>query len=155
MFQGNNFSNFFIGQQFFHEQHKTITEADLLEFCKLTMNCHPVHTNKKFAEQTVFGQRLVVGTYTLSLIVGISVRDLSYNAIANLGYSNVDHLRPVFIGDTLMAKSFVMHKKVCGDNIRGIVKFETIGLNQRNEEVIKLKRSILINIDENSSKELK
>ena len=154
MVKGNKFSDFHVGQQFIHKNQRTITETDLLQFCELTMNCHPVHTNEKFAEQSVFGQRLVVGTYTLSLIVGISVEDLSYNAIANLGYSNVNHLLPVFIGDTLTAKSKVVQKKVCSDLIRGIVQFETIGLNQRNEEVINYRRSIIMKINKSGSQGL-
>ena len=107
--------------EIYHKQSKTITESDNNLFCLLTMNHHPVHLNREYAEKAKHGQILVVGTLVFSLVVGMSVQDLSWEAVANLEYINVMHLRPVFIGDTIYARS----KKI-GKEDR-VVTYHTIG----------------------------
>ena len=109
------------------------------------MNHHPVHTNSDYAQDNQHGKILVVGTLVFSIVVGITVPDISGKAIANLGYENVEHLAPVFIGDTLYVKTFVLSKKESnskGD--RGVVYVETIAYNQNNIEVLKFRRNVLI-----------
>jgi acyl dehydratase len=113
--------------------------------CLLTMNQNPLHIDGHYASQTQHGQRLVVGTLIFSIVVGLSVADISGRAIANLEYEEIKHLGPVFHGDTIYAKTRVLHKREsAGKPDRGIVYVQSSGLNQRAEIILALKRRILI-----------
>lgn len=128
-----------------HSLSKTIFESDNNLFSLLTMNYHPVHTNVDYASKNQHGQILVVGTLVFSLVVGMTVPDISGKAIANLGYEDVRHLAPTFIGDTLYARTRVISKRESASKPdRGIVYVETIGYNQRGEDVISFRRQVLI-----------
>ncbi|MDB4350698.1 MaoC family dehydratase [Verrucomicrobia bacterium] len=128
-----------------HPLSKTITESDNNLFCLLTMNHHPVHIDIEHAKQSHHGKILVVGTLVLSLIVGLTVPEISGAAIANLEYSKIKHLGPVFLGDTLRAETKVIDKRLCsGNDSRGVVHVETIGYNQKNEKIISLERKVLL-----------
>ncbi len=128
-----------------HSLSKTIFESDNNLFSLLTMNHHPVHTNSDYANNQQHGKILVVGTLVFSIVVGMTVPDISGKAIANLGYEDVKHLKPVFIGDTLYAKSIILDKYDSKTkNDRGIVYVETHGFNQNNEDVISFRRKVLI-----------
>jgi acyl dehydratase len=128
-----------------HTTSKTIFESDNNLFSLLTMNHHPVHTNIDYAAKQQHGQILVVGTLIFSLVVGFSVPDISGKAIANLTYENIEHLNPVFVNDTIYAKTRIIEISVSkSKNDRGIVYVETIGFNQRNEDVIRFRRKVLI-----------
>ena len=128
-----------------HSLSKTIFESDNNLFSLLTMNYHPVHTNVDYASKNQHGQILVVGTLVFSLVVGMTVPDISRKAIANLGYEDVRHLAPTFIGDTLYARTRVISKRESASKPdRGIVYVETIGYNQRGEDVISFRRNVLI-----------
>lgn len=128
-----------------HSLSKTIFESDNNLFSLLTMNYHPVHTNVDYASKNQHGQILVVGTLVFSLVVGMTVPDISGKAIANLGYEDVRHLAPTFIGDTLYARTRVISKRESASKPdRGIVCVETIGYNQRGEDVISFRRNVLI-----------
>jgi acyl dehydratase len=128
-----------------HSLSKTIFESDNNLFSLLTMNYHPVHTNVDYASKNQHGQILVVGTLVFSLVVGMTVPDISGKAIANLGYEEVRHLAPTFIGDTLYARTRVISKRESASKPdRGIVYVETIGYNQRGEDVISFRRNVLI-----------
>lgn len=142
---GNYFEDFETGAIIEHSLSKTIFESDNNFFSLLTMNHHPVHTNLDYAEHNHHGKILVVGTLVFSLVVGMTVPDISGKAIANFGYESVEHLNPVYINDTLYAKTKVLSvepSKTKPD--RGIVYVETIGYNQRNEKVLKFRRKVLI-----------
>jgi acyl dehydratase len=142
---GNYYEYFIVGNNIEHSLSKTIFESDNNLFSLLTMNYHPVHLNIDYASQNHYKQLLVVGTLVFSLIVGITVSDISGKAIANLGYEDVRHLAPVFIGDTLYARTKILDKRESKSKAdRGIVFVETIGYNQRGENVISFKRSVLI-----------
>jgi acyl dehydratase len=142
---GNYYENFNIGETINHWPGKTITESDNNIFSLLTMNHHPVHLDAFYASKTQHGQILVVGTFVFSLVVGLTVRDISGKAIANLEYETIKHLNPVFLGDTLYAKTTVLDKWPSkSKNDRGIVYVETIGYNQDNKPVISFKRKVLI-----------
>ncbi len=142
---GLYFEEFEIGQTINHSLSKTIFESDNNLFSLLTMNHHPVHTNIDYAQQNQHGQILVVGTLVFSLVVGMTVPDISGKAIANLGYEDVKHLAPVFINDTLYAKTTVLSKKDSETKAdRGIIYVETIGYNQKGENVISFRRNVLI-----------
>lgn len=142
---GLYFEEFEVGGAIQHALSKTIFESDNNLFSLLTMNHHPVHTNKDYAEKNQHGQLLVVGTLVFSLVVGMTVPDISGKAIANLGYEDIKHLNPVFVNDTLYAKTQILDKyESASKNDRGVVYVETIGYNQNNENVISFKRKVLI-----------
>lgn len=142
---GNFYEDFEIGDEVRHALSKTIFESDNNLFCLLTMNHHPVHINEDYAEKKQHRKILVVGTYVFSLVVGLTVTDISGRAIANLNYENVKHLAPTFIGDTIYAKSIILDKRPSTKKSdRGIVYVETIGYNQNGVEVISFRRNVLI-----------
>jgi acyl dehydratase len=142
---GRYFEDFEVGQVFKHWPGRTITEADDTWFSLLTMNQHPLHIDANYAKQTQHGQRLVVGTLVFSLVVGMSVADISGRAIANLEYQEIKHLGPVFHGDTLYAESRVLSKTESKSKPdRGVVAIETFGVNQKEERVLSLRRKVLV-----------
>ncbi len=142
---GRYFEDFVVGQTIFHSTSKTIFESDNNLFSLLTMNPHPVHTNIDYAQKQQHGKILVVGTLIFSLAVGITVPDISGKAIANLGYEEVKHLAPVFINDTIYARTKVLDKRESRSKPdRGIVYVETIVFNQKDEEVLSFRRKVLI-----------
>ena len=142
---GQYYEDFIENEVIYHSLSKTIFESDNNLFSLLTMNHHPIHTNLDYASKEQHGEILVVGTLVLSLVVGMTVPDISGKAIANLGYESVKHLNPVFIGDTLYAKTTVLEKyESKSKNDRGIVYVETIGYNQNKKDVISFKRKVLI-----------
>ncbi len=139
------FEEFQVGQEFHHKLSKTIFESDNNMFSLLTMNCHPVHTNVDYASREEHGRILVVGTLVFSLVVGMSVPDISGKAIANLDYEKIEHLAPTFIGDTLYAKTTILDKRESKTKKdRGIIYVETIGYNQAGVDVIRFRRHVLI-----------
>lgn len=142
---GNYFDDFVVGEEIEHCLSKTVLESDNNLFCLLTMNHHPVHINTDYAEKEQHGKILVAGTLVFSLVVGMSVLDISGKAIANLDYESVRHLAPVFIGDTLYAKTIILDKKVSKSKPdRGIIYVETVGYNQNHVPVINIRRHVLI-----------
>lgn len=142
---GNYYEDFIVGETINHQLSKTVFESDNNLFSLLTMNYHPVHTNADYASKQQHGQILVVGTLVFSLVVGITVPDISGKAIANLDYENIKHLAPTFIGDTIYAKTTVLDKRESRSKTdRGIVYVETVGYNQKNEAVISFRRHVLI-----------
>lgn len=142
---GLYFEEFEVGGKIQHSLSKTIFESDNNFFSLLTMNHHPVHTNTDYAQNNQYGKILVVGTLIFSLVVGMTVPDISGKAIANLGYEDIKHLAPVFIGDTLYAETTILSKRASQTKKdRGIVYVETIGYNQRGENVISFRRNVLI-----------
>ena len=142
---GRYYEEFIMNKVYKHEVTKTILESDNSLFCLLTMNHHPVHLNVEYAKKTQHGKILVVGPYVFSLVVGMSVRDISGKAIANLDYESVTHDGPVFIGDTIHAETEILGKRTSkSKDDRGIVYIETRAFNQKNEKILTLRRHVLI-----------
>jgi acyl dehydratase len=142
---GNYFEFFKVGETIYHSLSKTIFESDNNFFSLLTMNHHPVHLNLDYVKSQQHGQILVVGTLVFSLVVGITVPDISGKAIANLEYESIKHLNPVFINDTIYAKTIILDKwesKTKSD--RGVIYVETIATNQNGLEVLSFRRKVLI-----------
>jgi len=140
---GSYYEEFIVGEEIIHQLSKTIFESDNNMFSLLTMNHHPLHLNKDYAEKSQHGQILVVGTLVFSVLVGITVPDISGKAIANLEYKKIRHLNPVFIGDTLYAKTLVLDKRLSEKNDdRGIISVKT--RNQSNIPVLEFERSVLV-----------
>ncbi|WP_334058718.1 MaoC family dehydratase [Polaribacter sp. P097] len=141
---GNFYEDFIKGETINHELTKTIFESDNNFFSLLTMNHHPIHLNVDYAEQKQHGKILVVGTLVFSLVVGITVSDISGKAIANLEYESIKHLSPVHINDTLYVRTTILDKWETSKNDRGIVYVETIAKNQNNIDVLSFKRKVLV-----------
>jgi len=142
---GRYFEEFKKGDVIEHSLSKTIFESDNNLFCMLTMNPHPFHINLEYCKTNNNGKLLVVGTLVFSLVVGMTVQDISGKAIANLSYENIEHKYPVSVNDTLHARTTILdlrESKTKRD--RGIVSVETKAFNQNNVEVLSFKRKILI-----------
>jgi acyl dehydratase len=128
-----------------HSLGRTITEADNVLFCGLTMNTQPLHINEDFASKTQYGRRIVNGLFTLALVVGITVSDLTEGTIiANLGYENIKHPQPVFHGDTIYVETTVVSKRESQSRPDcGIVTLTHVGRNQDGVAVVEVTRSAL------------
>lgn len=142
---GRYYEEFIIGEIINHKLSKTIYESDNNFFSLLTMNHHPVHINSDYASKQQYGKELVVGTLVFSLAVGITVPDISGKAIANLMYENVNHLNPVFVGDTIYVKTRIIDiRESKSKRDRGIIYVETKAYNQFEEEVLVFRRKVLV-----------
>lgn len=142
---GRYYEDFEIGAVYEHRPGRTITEADNVWFTNLTMNTHPVHFDKAYAEKTEFGQLLVNSTLTLAMVAGMSVSDTSQKAIANLGWKEIKLTAPVFVGDTLYAESEVLDKRESKSRPgQGIVTVKTTGKKADGTVFMEYQRSFLI-----------
>ena len=142
---GRYFEEFEPGEVIEHWPGRTITETDNSWFALLTMNQHPLHSDEAYAAATEFGRRVVVGPLVFSVVVGLTVADISGKAIANLAYENIDHHAPTFAGDTLYAETTVLEKRESRSRQgQGIVRVESRGRNQRGELVISFRRTVLL-----------
>ncbi len=142
---GRYFEEFEPGEVIEHWPGRTITETDNSWFALLTMNQHPLHSDEAYAAETEFGRRVVVGPLVFSVVVGLTVADISGKAIANLAYENIDHHAPTFAGDTLYAETTVLEKRESHSRQgQGIVRVESRGRNQRGELVISFRRTVLL-----------
>jgi acyl dehydratase len=143
---GRCLEDFEVGDVYKHWPGKTITEADDHLFCLITMNHHPLHLDAWYAETgTQFGRNVVVGNLVYSVVLGMSVPDVSGAAIANLEVEELRHQQPTFHGDTIYAETKVLEKKPSASKPdRGIVTVETRGFNQRGEEVCYFRRKVMV-----------
>ena len=142
---GRHYEQFEVGDTYSHRPGRTISETDNTWFTLLTMNTHPLHFDKEYAKKSEFGQILVNSAFTVSLIVGMSVRDVSQNAIANLGWKEIRLPSPVFVGDTLYAESTVLEKRESKSRPHaGIVKVSTLGKKSDGTLVCDFERTMLI-----------
>jgi acyl dehydratase len=143
---GRHLEDFVPGDIYRHWPGKTITEYDDHLFCMITMNHHPLHTNAWFAEhESVQGRNVVVGNLVYSLVLGMSVPDVSGSAIANLEVETLRHQKPTFHGDTIYAETRVLEVRPSSSrDDRGVVTVETKALNQRGEEVCYFRRKVMV-----------
>ncbi|MGE5140411.1 MAG: MaoC family dehydratase [Rudaea sp.] len=142
--QGRVYEDFEVGDVYAHPLGRTITQADNIWFTLLTVNNNPIHFDSVYAAQTEFKRPLVDSTFTLALVTGLSVSDISQHAV-NLGWDRIRLPHPVFDGDTLYARSQVLEKRESRSRPNmGIVRFKTVGLNQDGEVVIEFERTILV-----------
>lgn len=145
MQMGRFFEDFNVGELIEHWPGRTIRDFDDTWFTLMTMNTNPLHFDDHFASQSQHGQCLVNGVLVFALTVGMSVRDISQNAIANLEYEWVKHHAPTFHGDTLYAQSVILEKTESRSKPdRGVIYAETRALNQRKDLVLTLRRRVLI-----------
>ncbi len=143
--RGRFFEDFEVGDVYEHPLGRTVTTTDNAWFTLLTQNTAPIHFDRHYAEQTEFGQPLVDSTFTLALVTGQSVTDVSQNVFANLGWDEVRLPAPVFEGDTIYSQSEVLEKRESKSRPDvGIVKVKTTGFNQDGEVVIAFNRTIMV-----------
>lgn len=142
---GKYFEELQPGQRMRHPLGRTVTEMDNVLFSALTMNTQPLHINGDFAAQTQFGQRIVNGLFTLGLVVGLTVGELTEGTIvANLGYERISHPNPVFHGDTLYAETEVLEARPSRSRPDcGIVRLKHWGKKADGTVVIEVERSVL------------
>ncbi len=143
---GLYYEEFEVGAVFKHAVTRTVTEMDNLMFTTLTHNTQPLHLDVEFCKNTPFGTRIVNSVFTLGLIVGLPVTDLSLGTtLGNLGFEDARFPSPVRIGDTLRSESRILSKRESAKwPNAGIVHFEHVGYNQRNEAVATIRRAGLM-----------
>jgi len=142
---GRVYEDFAVGDVYEHPLGRTILDADNVWFTCLTMNANPIHFDGEYARQTEFGKRLVNSCFTLSLVTGQSVIDLTMNAVANLGWDQVTLPHPVFEGDTIYARSEVLETRESKSRPKvGLVKVKTTGVNQDGTTVIEFTRTFMV-----------
>jgi len=141
---GRCFEDFTVGAIYRHPLGRTITATDNIWFTLLTVNTNPIHFDAHYAAQTEWGRPLVDSTFTLALITGLSVADLSQYAV-NLGWDEVRLPAPVFEGDTLYAQSEVVGVRESRSRPHmGVVTVRTTGYKQDGTVVIEFKRALLV-----------
>ena len=142
---GRYYEEFEVGDIYEHRPGRTISETDNTWFTLLTMNTHPLHFDREYAKQSEFGDLLVNSAFTVSLVVGMSVSDVSQKAIANLGWKEIKLPAPVFVGDTLYSESMVLDKRESKSRpTAGIVSISTSGKKSDGTVVWILEGSMLI-----------
>jgi acyl dehydratase len=144
--RGLYYEEFEVGRTYEHAFRRTITEMDNVMFTSLTMNVQPLHLDEEFAKTTIHGQRLVNSLFTLALVNAYQVPELTMGTtLGNLGYEDVRFPNPVFHGDTLRGETTILGKRPSKSrNDSGIVFFEHVGYNQRDQVVCTCKRSGLM-----------
>ena len=143
---GRYLEDFTPGDILRHWPGKTITEYDDHLFCMITMNHHPLHTDAHYAEtETQFGKNVVVGNLVYSLVLGMSVPDVSGKAIANLEIESLKHAKPTFHGDTIYGETTVIDKwESKSKDDRGVVYVETKGYKQDGTVVCIFRRKVMV-----------
>jgi itaconyl-CoA hydratase len=133
-----------VGAVYRSRHGRTVLEADNVWFTLLTMNTNPIHFDAEYAATTEWEKPLVDSTFTLALVTGLTVPDVSERGV-NLGWDEVRLLKPVFAGDTIRAETEVLSKRQSQSRPgSGIVRVRTRGLNQRDEIVISFERAIML-----------
>ena len=143
---GLYFEQFSIGQSFAHEIRRTVTDMDNMLFCSMTYNPAAIHIDHEYAKGTEYGKPLMNSIFTLGLVIGLSVQDTTLGTtIANLGMTDTTFPKPVFAGDTIHVETKVLELRDSKSRpTQGIVTFEHLGLNQRDEIVCRTVRGALM-----------
>src|SRR6202048_1894399 len=142
---GRYYDDFVQGDVYEHRPGRTITETDNIWFTLLTMNKHPLHFDNAYAAKTEFKRPLVNSCLTLSIVAGMSVRDVSQKAIGNLGWNGHKLTAPVFVGDTIYAESEVLNKRESSSRPgQGLVTVRTIGKEGDGTPFMSFERTALI-----------
>jgi acyl dehydratase len=142
---GRVFEDFQVGDVYEHPLGRTVIAADNIWFTCLTMNTNPIHFDAQYSAKTEFKRPLVNSCFTLALVTGQSVIDLTMNAVANLGWDDVRLPHPLFEGDTVRSKSEVLETRESKSRPNvGIVRVKTTGMNQDGTAVIEFTRTFMI-----------
>ena len=143
--QGRFYEDFEVGDVYRHPLGRTVTQADNIWFTLLTQNTAPIHFDAHYASQTEFKRPLVDSTFTVALVTGQSVADVSQNVFANLGWDEIRLPNPVFEGDTVYSQSEVLEKRESKSRTNvGIVTVRTTGFNQNGKVVITFRRTVMV-----------
>ncbi len=143
--EGRFFEDFAVGDVYVHRLGRTVLPVDNSWFTLLTQNTAPIHFDAHYAAGTEFGRPLVDSTFTLALVTGQSVSDVSQNVLANLGWDEVRLPAPVFEGDTIYSESEVLSVRASRSRPGvGIVTVRTTGSNQDGVVVITFRRTIMV-----------
>lgn len=142
---GRAFEDFTIGDVYEHPLGRTVLAADNVWFTCLTMNTNPIHFDAEYASRTEFKKPLVNSCFTLALVTGQSVIDLTMNGVANLSWDEVRMPNPLFEGDTVYSKSEVLDTRESKSRpTAGIVQVKTTGVNQHGATIIEFKRTFMV-----------
>ena len=142
---GRCFEDFTLGDVYEHRPGRTISEADNTWFTLLTMNQHPLHFDAAYAAKSEFGRPVVNSCLTLSIVVGMSVADVSHRAVANLGWNDIRLVAPVFVGDTIYAESEVLAKRESASRpTQGLVTVRTTGNKADGTVFMTFERTVLV-----------
>ena len=142
---GRVYEDFEVGDVYEHPLGRTVLPVDNSWFTLLTQNTNPIHFDHHYAGQTEFEKPLVDSTFTLALVTGQSVTDVSQNVMANLGWDEVRLPNPVFEGDTIYSRSEVLETRESKSRPNvGIVTVKTTGFNQKGTTVIEFKRTVMV-----------
>ncbi len=142
---GRYYEDFEVSHIYEHRPGRTMTQADNTWFTLLTMNKHPLHFDLDYAKNSEFGKPLVNSAFTLAVVAGMSVSDVSQKTIANLGWDKIRLTAPVFDGDTIYAESEVLAIRESKSRLnQGIVTVRTTGMKQDGAEFISYERTMLI-----------
>ena len=142
---GRVFEDFEVGDIYEHPLGRTIIPADNVWFTCVTMNTNPIHFDAEYAGKTAFKRPLVNSCFTLALVTGQSVTDLTMNGVANLGWDEVRLPNPLFEGDTVRSKSEVLETRESKSRPnQGIVRVKTTGTNQHGAVVIEFTRTFMV-----------
>ena len=142
---GRVYEDFEVGDIYQHPLGRTVLTVDNSWFTLLTQNTNPIHFDHHYAAQTEFGRPLVDSTFTLALVTGQSVTDLSQNVMANLGWDEVRLPNPLFEGDTVYSRSEVLEKRESKSRPHvGIVRVRTTGFKQDGTIVIEFLRTFMV-----------
>ena len=142
---GRVYEDFEVGDVYRHPLGRTILATDNTWFSLLTQNTNPIHVDRAYSAKTEFALPLVNSTFTLALVTGQSVADVSQNVLANLGWDEVRLPHPVFEGDTIYSQSEVLEKRESQSRPNaGIVRIKSTGFNQDGTAVIEFKRTFLV-----------
>jgi itaconyl-CoA hydratase len=143
--KGRFYEDFEVGDVYRHPLGRTVTQTDNIWFTLLTQNTAPIHFDAHYAAQTEFRKPLVDSTFTVALVTGQSVTDISQNVFANLGWDEIRLPAPVFEGDTVYSQSEVLEKRESKSRPNvGIVRVKTTGFNQEGTVVITFKRTVMV-----------
>ncbi|TFD67733.1 MaoC family dehydratase [Cryobacterium ruanii] len=143
--RGRFFEDFVVGEVYQHALGRTVTQTDNSWFTLLTQNTAPLHFDHHYAAQTEFGKPLINSTFTLALVTGQSVSDISQNVMANLGWDEVRLPNPLFEGDTVYSRSEVLEVRESASRPNvGIVTVCTTGYNQDGTPVISFRRTVMV-----------
>jgi len=143
--RGRFFEDFEVGDVYQHPLGRTVTTTDNIWFTLLTQNTAPIHFDHHYSSQTEFGKPLVDSTFTVALVTGQSVTDISQNVFANLAWDEIRLPNPVFEGDTIYSQSEVLEIRESKSRPNmGIASFKTTGYKQDGTVVITFKRTLLV-----------
>jgi itaconyl-CoA hydratase len=141
---GLRYEDYVVGHIFEHRPGRTVTTTDNIWGSLLCLNQHPLHIDDAYAAETPFKQPLVSSLVTFGIVNGMTVKTISQQAVANLGWDKVRLTAPVFVGDTLYAETTILAKRLSNSRPgEGVVTVHTIGRNQDGTAVIDFERTVL------------